>query len=130
MAEKKTETRPIKPETLPSGARSFKRTGEPLTPFLEGEEIRGKFLEVRDREIRDKSTGKMKTIRVYVIELPDGTLAKIGSRALLDDAYDDVIAVLGTDGLRNKQVSFIRGEDLPNTNDDMSPTGTYEIIVY
>jgi len=119
-----------KPEReIPATAQRFSRTGEGLTSFIEGEEIRGTFIHVKEVEIKDRRTKEKKIIRVYVIKLKDGNMARIGSRALLDDAYDEVIATLGgMDKLQNREVSFIRGEDV--STGDGNPLGTYEIIVY
>lgn len=114
---------------LPKGARSFARRGEGLTPFVEGEEIRGKFVYMKTVEIKDRRTKERKSIRVYCLELENGDMARIGSRSLLDDAFDEVeSAYHGMENLVGKSMSFIRGEDV-QTGDD-NPLGTYEIIVY
>ncbi|MCI0618933.1 hypothetical protein L0244_38665 [bacterium] len=125
---KKTEQDKSKRE-LPSGARSFSRTGEGLTSFVEGEEIRGKFIHMKEVEIKDRRTKEKKHIRVYVLQLMDGSTARIGSRALLDDAFDEVCSVYGgVENLSGKEISFCRGEDV--ATGDGNPLGTYEIIVY
>lgn len=131
MAKKQTENEATTPhETLhrdlPKGARSFARRGEGLTPFVEGEEIKGKFIHMKTVEIKDKRSHQLKTIRVYVVELEDGNTARIGSRTLLDDAFDEVISVYGD--IAGKTISFIRGEDKELENG--GTMGTYEIIVW
>lgn len=127
MPRKQTEEQPKR--ELPAGAKSFSRTGEGLTSFVEGEEIRGKFFHMKEVEIKDRRTKVKKTIRVYVLQLEDGTMARIGSRALLDDAFDEVVSAYGgIENLNGKDVSFIRGEDV--ATGDGNPLGTYEIIVY
>lgn len=127
MARKQTEgqTEILKRE-LPKGARSFARRGEGLTPFVEGEEIKGKFIHMKNVTIKDKRTHLAKDIRVYVLELENGDMARIGSRALLDDAFDEVISVYGE--ITGKTLSFIRGED--KELEGNATMGTYEIIVW
>lgn len=127
MARKQTESiSETLHRELPKGARSFARRGEGLTPFVEGEEIKGKFVHMKTVEIKDKRTHQLKNIRVYVMELEDGTMARIGSRALLDDAFDEVISVYGQ--IEGKTISFIRGED--KDLEGNATMGTYEIIVW
>ena len=124
---KKTDKQP-----LPPGARSFARTGEGLTSFVEGETIRGKFVAVKEVEIRDRRstiTGAKKNIRVYTIDLGDGTMARIGSRTLLDDAFDEVCATVGGwEKLVGKEIAFERGEDIET--EDHNNLGTYTIILF
>lgn len=129
MARKQTESTTeatTGKRELPKGARSFARRGEGLTPFVEGEEIKGKFIHMKSVEIKDKRTHQVKSIRVYVMELEDGTVARIGSRALLDDAFDEVISVYGQ--VEGKTISFLRGPDKDLENG--ATLGTYEIIVW
>jgi hypothetical protein len=119
------------PETtmLPPGARSFSRTGDGLTSFVEGETIRGTFVHVKEVSIKDKRTREPKTIRIYVIQLEDGSMARIGSRALLDDAFDEACGVVGGwEKLVGKDIAFIRGED--SETGDGNVLGTYQIILY
>ena len=114
---------------LPKGARSFSRTGEGLTPIVEGEEIRGTFVHMKEVEIKDRRTKENKTIRIYVLQRPDGTMARIGSRALLDDAFDEMVSVYGgVENLVGKDIAICRGEDVQTG--DGTRLGTYEIIVY
>lgn len=131
MDNKKTD-KPLEPKPLPAGARSFSRTGEGLTSFVEGESIRGKFLHVKEVSIRNRRSGVVgdtKTIRVYVIEQTDGHTARIGSRRLLDDAFDELCAVVGGwEKLVGREVEFRRGEDVETQ--DNNRLGTYEIILY
>ncbi len=125
---KKTET-PLPSRELPKGAKRFSRTGDGLTPFVEGEEIRGKFLHMKEKTITDKRTRELKGIRIYTLQLPDGSMARIGSRRLLDDAFDEVVSAYnGEDNLTGKDISFIRGADVETS--DHNPMGTYEIIVW
>lgn len=125
----KTESNPEQKRELPKGARSFANHGDGLTTFVEGEEIRGRFLGMREKQITDKRTREKKNIRVYSIQLQNGSVAKIGSRALLDGAFDDTVdGVGGLEKLIGQEVSFIRGEDKKTSGGD--PMGTYEIIVY
>lgn len=122
---KKTDNK----RTLPTGAKSFSRIDGALTPFNVGEEITGNFLAVRDKQITDRETRQPKTIRIYSIKISDTEIARIGSRALLDDAFDEAAASFGgADKLVGKKVSFIRGEDVETQGGN--EMGTYEIIVY
>lgn len=128
---KKTEdkTEPIGQREIPKSAKRFSRTGDGFTKFVEGEEIRGKFLHMKEKSITDRRTGEPKAIRVYAIQLADGSMARIGSRRLLDDAYDEVVTAYGgEENLTGKDISFIRGADVETS--DHNPMGTYEIIVW
>jgi hypothetical protein len=125
---KKTDKEPTQ-QQLPPGARSFSRTGDSLTTFVEGETIRGAFVHVKEVTIKDKRTREPKTIRIYVMQLEDGSMARIGSRALLDDAFDEVCGVVGGwEKLVGKDIAFIRGEDAETS--EGNPLGTYQIILY
>lgn len=121
---KKTDKR-----TLPTGAKSFSRIDTALAPFQVGEEIKGVFLGVRDRVITDRETRQPKIIRIYSIKESDTEITRIGSRALLDDAFDEAAAAYGgVDKLVGKTISFIRGENVETIGGN--EMGTYEIIVY
>lgn len=131
MANKNQKT-----DSLPAGARRFSRRGEGFTSFEEGESIRGIFVGVKEKSIRDRDKpGEMKTIRIYSIKLSSGEMATIGSRTLLDDCFDDVCAnVGGWEKLVGKDVEFVRGKDV-ETEDYKdgkfdNKLGTYDIIVY
>src|SRR5262245_22285882 len=81
-----------KPSTPAKGPRfRIKRSGEGLTPFPKNSEIRGRFIRVKEQVIKDRRTHEKKTIRVYSLELKDKTIARIGSRVLLDDAFDETV---------------------------------------
>jgi hypothetical protein len=126
---KKTETPSTITRELPKGAKRFSRTGDGLSKFVEGEEIRGIFMSMAEKTITDRRSGELKSIRIYSIKLPDTSIARIGSRRLLDDAFDEVVTELkGEENLRGRDVSFIRGEDVETA--DHNPMGTYEIIVW
>ena len=131
---RKTDNKPIDKanEPLPPGARSFSRTGDGLTSFVEGETIRGKFKGVKEVNIRDRRStvpGTRKDIRIYMLDLADGTTARIGSRTLLDDAFDEVCAAVGGwERLVGKDIAFVRGEDIET--EDHNQLGTYTIILY
>jgi hypothetical protein len=61
--------------------------------------------------------------------LEDGSMARIGSRALLDDAFDEVCGVYGGwEKLVGKDIAFNRGEDVETS--EGNPLGTYTIVVY
>jgi len=123
--------------------RSFKNDGKGFDDLEQGEEITGILLGVRDQEIKDKRTKQLKMIRVYSIRVGDGESAitkKIGSRALLDGLFDDImdehggVVVMnnryegpGMDFIKGKMVRFIRGENRKTA--DNNPMGTYEIQV-
>jgi hypothetical protein len=114
---------------LPKGARRVARLGEGLTKFVEGEEIRGIFIQLKESQIKDRRTKELKMIRVYTIQLSDNTMARIGSRSMLDDAFDEMVELLGgIDNMKGKDISFIRGADVETS--DGNPMGTYEVIVY
>lgn len=116
-------------KTLPSGAKSFSRIDGGLTPFNVGEEIKGTFLGVKDKQITDRETGQPKVIRIYSIKISDTEIARIGSRTLLDDAFDDAAGEFGgADKMLGKTVAFIRGEDVETRGGN--EMGTYEIVVY
>lgn len=112
--------------------KAKKQTGK-MTSFVEGETIKGKFLRVKETEIRDRITGNIKTIRVYKILLADGSTASISSRTMLDDAFDDVCALGGGwEALVGKQITFERGEDIISTDensDEEKRMGTYSVRV-
>ena len=124
---KKSEEVPV-----PAGAKTFSRTGDGLTSFVEGETIRGKFRGVKEINIRDrrsKDPNARKDIQIYMIELSDGTTARIGSRTLLDDAFDECCAnVGGWERLIDKEIAFIRGEDIETQ--DNNKLGTYTIVLF
>jgi hypothetical protein len=129
MANKKTDN------PLPTNAqRRFSKRGEGFTSFEQGESIRGKFLSVKEKAIRDRGTGESKTIRIYSIQTDKG-VATIGSRTLLDDCFDEVCAYVGGwEKLVGKEVEFQRGKDV-ETDDYKegkveNKLGTYDIILY
>lgn len=130
MATKKEPMR----DSLPAGARRFSRRGEGFTSLEPGETIRGKFMYVKEKTIRDRQSGQMKSIRIYSIQKPDG-VAQIGSRTMLDDCFDEVSAFYGGwEKLVGKEIEFIRLEDV-ETEDFKdgkvdNKMGTYDIIVY
>jgi hypothetical protein len=129
MPRQKAEKDEKPARELPPGAKAFSRTGEGLTSFVEGEEIKGKFIHMKEVEIKDRRTKEKKMIRVYVIEQESGEIARVGSRALLDDAFDELVSTIGgIEHLQGKTVSFNRGEDVQTG--DGNPLGTYEIILY
>lgn len=124
-----TQTEKIGQRELPKGAKRFARTGDGLTKFVEGEEIRGIFMSMTEKTITDRRTKDAKSIRIYTLKLQDGSTARIGSRRLLDDAFDEMVTELGgEEKLRGKDLSFIRGADVETA--DNNPMGTYEIIVW
>jgi hypothetical protein len=120
--------------------KSYKNDGKGLDELKESHEIVGVFLSVKDNEITDKRTKQRKVVRVYSIRGEDGRVMKIGSRALLDGVFDDIMDENGgfqvennrykgpgIDWIQNKMVKFVRGEDSKNSNGDRM--GTYEIQV-
>ena len=122
---KKTETK----RSLPAGAKSFSRIDGSLASFEVGEEIKGVFLGVKDKVITDRETRQPKTIRIYSIKESDNQISRIGSRALLDDAFDEAAAAFGgAEKLVGKTISFIRGENVETTGGN--EMGTYEIVVF
>jgi hypothetical protein len=125
MATKKDKPQP------PAG-RSFKRSGEGFTPINEGEEIKGKFVRMRNVTITDRTTHERKTIKAYDLILEDGSAASISGRALLDDAFQDVFDAIGADKLAGQTISIIRGEDVETATTETTGhmMGTYEIIVW
>ena len=123
---------PGKTPNAPAAPRyKVKRSGEGLAAFPKNSEIRGKFIRVKEQVIKDRRTKENKTIRVYSLELKDKSLARIGSRVLLDDAFDEIVDQYfhgNPSELQGQDVSFIRGEDSANANGD--EMGTYEIVVW
>lgn len=130
--------RPTEQITTPR-FRSYKNDGKGFDLLEANDEITGTFIQVRDREIRDRRTKEPKTIRVYSL-MTDRGLLKIGSRALLDGVFDDILdehggytkngehyVGPGIDWLRNRLVRFTRGSDTKTS--DGNPMGTYEIQV-
>jgi hypothetical protein len=106
----------------------------------EGSEIAGIFVSVRFRKIKDRRTHEPKTIRVYAIRTTDGEVQKVGSRALLDSCFDDIMdehggytvedmnfTGPGIKWITNRLVKFVRGEDTETSEGD--EMGTYEILV-
>jgi hypothetical protein len=122
--------------------KSYKNTGKgDFTKLVEGEEVVGVFLSLRLRNIKDRRTKLPKQIRVYSFRGADGLIFKVGSRALLDSCFDDIMdehggmnlkdnvqyTGAGIDWITNRTVKIIRGTDTETTEgDDM---GTYEILV-
>src|SRR5438105_1622403 len=120
--------------------RSYKNDGKGFHELNEATEVTGVLVSVRDHEITDKRTKLRKAIRVYSIRTADNELLRIGSRALLDRLFDDILDEHGgytvenkryvgpaMDWILNKVVRFIRGED--TKTGDGNPMGTYEIQV-
>ena len=121
--------------------RSYKAGKDNFTPLNEGEEVTGTFISLREKTIKDRRTRLPKTIHVYTLRGEDGML-KIGSRALLDSCFDDIMDEhggfsLGADNktyigpgiewITNRVVKFVRGDDEETV--DKNPRGTYEILV-
>ena len=119
--------------------RSYKNDGKGFAELHEGGQIMGVLVAIRDQSIRDRRTRETKTIRVYSIRSDDGLL-KLGSRALLDRVFDDIMdehggyqvenkryTGPGIEWIQNRMVKFIRGEDVETG--EGNPMGTYEILV-
>lgn len=120
--------------------KSYRNDGKGFDDLSEGQEIVGIFVGVKDQEIKDTRTKQRKMVRVYSIRDDEGTVHKIGSRALLDGIFDDIMdehggyvvenkryGGPGMDFLRNKIVKFVRGSNRKTSGGD--PMGTYEILV-
>lgn len=121
--------------------RTFKNDGTGLDELKENSSIQGVFISVKDQEITDRRTKLRKHIRVYAIRLDSGKIAKVGSRALLDGIFDDIMdenggydvinnrySGPGIKWIQGKIVKFVRGADTKSKLDG-NPMGTYEILV-
>lgn len=112
---------------LPTTAKTFSNTGGGLTPIEIGEEIRGKFVHMKNVDITDRETRLKKPIRVYVIDTPEGRVS-IGSKVLLDQLFDEVaLAFGGIEKLTGKELVITRGEDVETAGGQSM--GTFEISV-
>lgn len=104
-----------------------------MTAFDEGQTIAGKFMRVKETEIKDRITGLQKVIRVYKILLDDGSTASISSRTMLDDAFDDVCALNGGwESLVGKRITLFRGDDVVTEGDNADEEkrmGTYTVTI-
>lgn len=119
--------------------KSYKNEGKGFDELPEGGEIVGVFIGVKDQTITDIRTHAKKVVRVYSIRSDDGNVQKIGSRALLDGLFDDIMddhggfdvensryIGPGIEWLKNRVVKIIRGDDKKTSNGRM---GTYEFLV-
>lgn len=108
--------------------------------FEAGDHFIGTLLSIRDVEIMDRRKKEEKIIRVYNFRAEDGTTIKLGSRAMLDRMFDDIMDENGGFAVENNRYSgkgyeylqgriirLDRGEDIPTASgDDM---GSYEVSV-
>ena len=120
--------------------KSYANDGKGFDELAEESDVTGIFVGVRIQEITDTRTKKRKPIRVYSLRDSEGNVHKIGSRALLDGIFDDIMdenggAIIennrfsgpGIDFLRSKVVKFVRGKNKRTRQGDQM--GTYEIMV-
>jgi hypothetical protein len=120
--------------------RKYKNDGAGFDKLEESDEITGVLVSIRDHQITDKRTKQLKDIRVYGIRTGDGTVKKIGGRALLDRMFDDIMdenggydvtnrrySGPGYDAIKDKVIKINRGEDTTTSGGD--PLGTYEISI-
>src|SRR5262245_24841504 len=112
-------------------AISFKRTGEGFYTLNEGDEVKGKFIRMRNVSFNDRETGERKSIRAYDMTV-DGKQISISSKALLDEAFDDVFAEIPQDQLKGMEISIIRNKDVetPTSAETGNLMGTYEVLVW
>lgn len=121
--------------------RTYKNDGKGFEELAEGTAITGIFVAVKEQQITDIRTKEKKTIRVYSIRDEEkDELLKVGSRALLDGIFDDIMdehgGVIvengrwggpGIEWIRNRHVIFTRGKNKKSRSGDVM--GTYEIMV-
>jgi hypothetical protein len=120
--------------------RSYKNDGKGFDEFHEGDEIVGILVSIRDHQITDRRTNLPKEIRVYSIRTDDGTVKKVGGRALLDRLVDDIMDEYGGfivenrrysgQGyvyIQNRAIKIVRGDD--SQTHDGNPLGTYEVAI-
>lgn len=143
MAKQKTNESGSLAEELGKDVRfkSFKNTGKgDFYKLKAGDSVTGVFISLRMRKIKDRRTKLPKQIRVYALRMADGNIIKIGTRALLDSCFDDVMDEhggmelmetqfqgKGIDWITNRVIKINRGEDTETTEGD--EMGTYEILV-
>lgn len=119
--------------------KSYANDGKGFYELDENNEVMGVFVSVKDQQITDIRSHEPKIIRVYSLRKEDGTIVKIGSRALLDGLFDDAMdehgGVIvenkrysgpGIEWLRNKVVKIVRGSDKKTRAGSM---GMYEFLV-
>jgi hypothetical protein len=120
--------------------KSYVNDGKGFDELPAGSEVVGVFVGVRIQIITDTRTKEKKPIRVYSLRDSEGNVHKIGSRALLDGIFDDIMDANGgcfveankftgpgIEYLRNRVVKFARGANKRTRQGD--PMGTYEIQV-
>lgn len=105
--------------------RRFTNTGGGFTPIEVGEEIRGKFVSMRMISIPDRDTREKKQIRSYTIETAEG-LIQIGSKALLDQLFDEVTDTVGP--LAGKEIVISRGEDVETVGGQSMSTWSIDVL--
>ena len=119
--------------------KSYKSEG--FFKFEEMEELVGTLVSIRDQTITDRRSKQPKIIRVYNIRLAeDGRMIRLGSRAMLDRMFDDIMdehggfnvenmrySGPGYEFLQNRIVKVNRGEDAETVSGD--ELGTYEVGV-
>lgn len=121
--------------------KSYKNEGKSdFAKIKPGDSITGVFISLRMRKIKDRRTKMPKDIRVYALRTAESGVVKIGSRALLDSCFDDIMDdhggmelienQFGGPGIKwitNRVITINRGDDTETSEGD--EMGTYEILV-